>query len=195
MRVNNKSPYLHKKDKPWRAGLITLQGHVHTNPDISEIAYFLSGFMWPPLSKQCVAPCNGIPIPESGKFLPMESGILGFGIRNTAQEIRNPTNDWNPESAFYWQILKSSTWNPESIAWNPESKTVLDSLKGGEMRFLCPDSPVSFGKNWLICGKIVCGLKFISFRVDIALSYDPYFCFGCLRVEVLMLYWWSSSIL
>ena len=31
----------------------------------------------------------------------MESGILGFGIWNTAQEIRNPTNDWNPESTFY----------------------------------------------------------------------------------------------
>ena len=24
----------------------------------------------------------------------MESGILGFGIRNTAQRIWNPTNDW-----------------------------------------------------------------------------------------------------
>ena len=43
-----------------------------------------------------------------------ESGILGFGIRNTAQGIRNPTNDWNPESNFYCEILESSTWNPES---------------------------------------------------------------------------------
>ena len=25
-------------------------------------------------------------------------GILGFGLRNSAQGIRNPTNDWNPES-------------------------------------------------------------------------------------------------
>ena len=48
-------------------------------------------------------------------------------MRNTAQGIRNPTNDWNPESKFYWQILKSSIWNRESTAWNPESKTVLDS--------------------------------------------------------------------
>ena len=38
-------------------------------------------------------------IPESGKFLNMGSGILCFGIRNTAQGIRNPTKDWNPE--FY----------------------------------------------------------------------------------------------
>ena len=66
-------------------------------------------------------------IPESVKFLLIESDILGFGMRNTAQGIRNPTNDWNPESKFYWQILKSSTWNRESTAWNPESKTVLDS--------------------------------------------------------------------
>ena len=28
-----------------------------------------------------------------------QSGILGFGIWNTAQGIRNPTNDSNPESA------------------------------------------------------------------------------------------------
>ena len=109
------------------------------NPHVSEIAYFLSRFMWPPLwravSKQCIAPCNGIRIPECGKFLFMESGILGFGIRNTAQGIRNHTNDCNLESKFYWQRLESSTWNPESKAWNPESRTVLDSLKGGEMRY------------------------------------------------------------
>ena len=60
-------------------------------------------------------------LPESGKFLLVESGIreishmesgirqillvesgiLGFGIRNTALRIGNPTNDWNPESKFY----------------------------------------------------------------------------------------------
>ena len=32
--------------------------------------------------------------PDSPKFLLVESGILGFGIRD-------PTNDWNPESKFY----------------------------------------------------------------------------------------------
>ena len=30
-----------------------------------------------------------------------ESGILGLGIRNTAQGIRNPTNDSNPQSTFH----------------------------------------------------------------------------------------------
>ena len=67
-----------------------------------------------------------IRIPESKKFLLVESGILGFWIRNTAQGIGNPTNNWNPESKFHWQ--ESSTWNPESTEWNPESKIVLDSL-------------------------------------------------------------------
>ena len=55
------------------------------------------------------------------------------GIReNFACGIRNPTNDCNSESKFYCQILESSTSNPESAVWNPESKTVLDSLTWGE---------------------------------------------------------------
>ena len=46
-----------------------------------------------------------IQIPETG-----ESKILDVGIRNLAQGIRNPTNDWNPESKFHWQRIR----NPES---------------------------------------------------------------------------------
>ena len=34
---------------------------------------------------------KGIRILECGKLLLVESGIVGFGIRNTAQGIRNPT--------------------------------------------------------------------------------------------------------
>jgi len=74
------------------------------------------------------APCKRIRIRESGKFLLVESGIrkiwfvesgiLGFGIRNTAQGIRNPTNP--------------AIWNQEYTASNPESKTVLDFLTWGE---------------------------------------------------------------
>ena len=45
-----------------------------------------------------IAPCKGIRIPESRNFLLVESGILGFVIRNPALRIRNPTKDWNPES-------------------------------------------------------------------------------------------------
>ena len=76
---------------------------------------------------------------ESGKFLLVESrirgillvesGILGFRIQNTAQEPGIALNrTWNPESKFRWQRRESSTWNPESAAWIPESKTVSDSL-------------------------------------------------------------------
>ena len=45
---------------------------------------------------------SGIHYLESGilETRLVESGILGFGIRKTAQGILNPTNDWNPESKF-----------------------------------------------------------------------------------------------
>ena len=66
--------------------------------------------------------------PDSKKILHVESRIVGFGIQNTPQRIQNPTNDWNPESKFHLQRLETSTWKPESMAWNLESKTVLDSL-------------------------------------------------------------------
>ena len=35
---------------------------------------------------------------KNGKFLLFEPGIPGFGIRNTAQGVRNLASDWNPES-------------------------------------------------------------------------------------------------
>ena len=70
-----------------------------------------------PMRTEQSRPWKGIRIAESGKILLMESGILGIGIRNTTQEIRNPTNDWHPESKFYWQIVKS--W-PVSGIRNPQ---------------------------------------------------------------------------
>ena len=44
---------------------------------------------------------KGIRIPETVKFLLVNSGILGFGTRKTAKGIRNSTNDCNPESKFH----------------------------------------------------------------------------------------------
>ena len=38
---------------------------------------------------------SGFRIPECRKILLVEFGIPGFGMRNTSQGIRNPTNDWN----------------------------------------------------------------------------------------------------
>ena len=67
-----------------------------------------------------VARCDGIRIPESKKVslvgsriwenLLVESQILDFGIRNTAQGIGNPTDNCNLESKFHRQRLKSTTW-------------------------------------------------------------------------------------
>ena len=48
------------------------------------------------LTAEFFAPCQGMRIPKSGKIRLVDSGI-----RNTAQGIRNLTNDWNPESKFY----------------------------------------------------------------------------------------------
>ena len=56
----------------------------------------------------------------------IESAIRGFEIRNKAQGIQNPTNNYNPESKYHRQRLQSSTWIPESTAWNQEFKTDMD---------------------------------------------------------------------
>ena len=48
-------------------------------------------------------------------------GIRNPGMRNTAQEIRNHTYDWNPES----------------MAWNPESKTVFGATLYKRQRYSC----------------------------------------------------------
>ena len=57
-----------------------------------------------------VAQCKGIRIPESGKFLLVESGILGLEIRNTAEKSGNPltTRIQNPSSIdAQWETLES----------------------------------------------------------------------------------------
>ena len=73
----------------------------YTKKPVSYVGY---------LNHRLSAPCNGIRIPEFIReifnygirnpaiFLPVESAILGFGIRN-------PTNDWNPESKFHRQSM------------------------------------------------------------------------------------------
>ena len=76
----------------------------------SLIGVFRNAEHWFP---EAVCPCKEIRSPESGKFLLVESGIpcrnLSWATRNTAQGIRNPTNNWNSESKFHWQKIN----NPE----------------------------------------------------------------------------------
>ena len=78
--------------------------------------------MWP------IAPCKKILNTDSGKFLPVESGILGFGIWNVAQGVQNLTKNWNPESQFHRQRKRDpvpgirNPWrgiqNPR-LSWTP----------------------------------------------------------------------------
>ena len=67
--------------------------------------------------------------PESGKFLLVESGILGFEL----QKSNSRNSRCHKQLEFRIQVpltksTESSTWNPESSVWNPEFKTVLDHL-------------------------------------------------------------------
>ena len=55
---------------------------------------------WPPSSphvreSRFRTPGNFWLVPASRTILLVESGIVGFGIRNTCQSIHKPTNDWN----------------------------------------------------------------------------------------------------
>ena len=106
-----------------------------------QVQFFLHIMFSLKYPSSLLAPCKGIRIAESRKFLLVESGILGFGIRNLDCGIRNPANGGipltrNPEStarnpeSTAWNP-ESTAWNPESTAWNPESKTVLDYLTWG----------------------------------------------------------------
>ena len=88
-----------------------------------------------------LTPCKVIWITKFRKILILEPEILGFGIRNSAQEIRNPDSNY------------------------PESKTVLDYLTLNDTSLNC----VSLGEKapWFIWSldllpRIVVGLNFLS---------------------------------
>ena len=56
--------------------------------------------------------------------------------RNAKKSIKTEKNMWNPalfgiQNPLSWNP-EFSTRNPESTGWNPESKTVMDSLTWGE---------------------------------------------------------------
>ena len=73
----------------------------------------------------------------------VESGFLSFGIQNSTQGIRNPANDWNPESKFHWQGIR----NPETTAWSPVSTTSLDYLTWGKFGQILKLVSTGHGKN------------------------------------------------
>ena len=66
--------------------------------------------------------------PESGKVLLVKSKILGFGICDSTQGIRNPADSWNPdESSIFDRYSEKQYLECGSTAWNPESTTVRKS--------------------------------------------------------------------
>ena len=82
----------------WFEGLIMMRNHLF-------------------LSQLFVLSSTHVREPDSGKLLFVESRmceIFACGIRNTAQVIRNPTNDGSLESKFHSQKTKIHYWNPES---------------------------------------------------------------------------------
>ena len=63
---------------------------------------------------------------DPGNFCSWNPGILGFGIRNPAKDrIRNPSST-DKESGLQYM-------DPESMAWNPKCKTVLDFFSRGDL--------------------------------------------------------------
>ena len=57
---------------------------------------------------------------DLGNSFYVESGILGLGIRNEAVGIRNPANNWNPESGIQVpEVPMKEIWNPVIGIRNP----------------------------------------------------------------------------
>ena len=67
--------------------------------------------------------------------LPLTLGYLNPALNNSVQGfLIREYSSRNPESQLDWQRIHnpvSGIRNPESMAWNPESKTVLDCLTWG----------------------------------------------------------------
>ena len=73
------------------------------------------------------APCKGIwkillVTRNPGKFCLWNPESRALESRT---ELKYPTTAWNLESKFHWKRLESSTRNPESMEWGPESKNCL----------------------------------------------------------------------
>ena len=88
---------------PWK--YLKQSGHPWHNTWRTELCYY-------------ILTCG---ILDPGNFCSWNPGILGFGIRNPAKDrIRNPSST-DKESGLQYM-------DPESMAWNPNSETVLDFL-------------------------------------------------------------------
>ena len=88
---------------PWK--YLKQSGHPWLNTWRTELFYY-------------ILTCG---ILDPGNFCSWNPGILGFGIWNPAKDrIRNPSSSDKESGSQYM--------DPESMAWNPNSETVLDFL-------------------------------------------------------------------
>ena len=76
-----------------------------------------------------------VQFPESRKFKSWNQGSRALESRIKLKESGIPLTIgiWNLIKV-HWQRLESSTWNPDSTARSPESKTVLDFLHGARRK-------------------------------------------------------------
>ena len=68
--------------------------------------------------------------PDSGnrEIFAVESGILGFGIQNTAKKIWNPSKDWNPVAGI--RNPRHGIQNPR-LSWIPLHDAKCQSNQAG----------------------------------------------------------------
>ena len=85
-------------------------------------------------SRHNAPPCKRIRIPESGNFFLWnpESWVLESGIQHKESGIPLTIGIRNP--MFHLQMLEFSTWNPESMAWNPAQDCVRFPYVGRQRR-------------------------------------------------------------
>ena len=90
--------------------------------------------------------------PESWKFLLVESGILGFGRRKSAQGIRNPTDVWNLAFKKVSHSLQISNFSGRVIPLDP---FICDLLIAG-LALACghawhTSEPLMISPKWRAC--------------------------------------------
>ena len=83
-----------KRSEPKNADFLYVNGHttymvlslVSKETILTLLDFDIHSYKMDSISDDCT-PCKGIQIPESAKFLPVDSGILDFRIRNSAQGV------------------------------------------------------------------------------------------------------------
>ena len=90
------------------------------------------------------------------KFVLLGSRILIFEFRNTTQGIRDPINDWNPESRFHWPMLEL-----------PFLESGIHSLESRIQECIGPYMGRSMHKIQMICDVTFEPVKLVTSRTGV----------------------------